>query len=1044
MSSQLLYRPVCLAVWLIAGYAAEAQYTFNRAIQFTRENGLPVQFIRVVQTGDDGFIWMGSEEGLCRFDGQQFKVWKHDPANPRSLASDRIAAILPEKNRIWVGTSQGISVLDVRSDTFTNYRLDAQGKTAALAPNFDYVISALYKDADGDIWIGTRSCGVWKYIPEQDNFYQYPFSRETYPALVPALGSAETILNVEAHDSTVWVGTTAGLQEINKRDGRVRWYTFPQPNKEYQVNLNAFRRLCYHADGKLYTGSWEAGVNVFDQVTKTLHPLPLRSKTGRELLASPVARIISKNAYELWITTASGFVIYHTGRQEIIFSKKNNAASGEFYGAESIDPEGRAWQTTVYGIQCFDPLMQQFATFSYEHLRDNDWGFAFYIIPDKSGNLLTVCPRICTGIYEFDKQKQSWASFPFPKGRHLTVRGFARKSDGLYIIAADEGLFTWLPGRPLKPFPPIAGLHYRRWGDVRVARDGKIWLCAFDEGLVCLEPGKSGPRIFGIEALGGTAPGGMHHFSNLYEDSWGNIWFSRNNGYGVHLAARDTVLNFIFGSAAYNTATVISSFAEDRLGRVWMNCNNDWLGFAEIMHPEKGLIHKVTMADLGITGRIYQLASDGNVWGYTDQELLRINADDLSISHFNFRYGVRYVDFYHISVLPSGELLFGGRNEIVLAQPGNLQRNREVPIPYVSEIQVLNRPYPYHDPSGNEVLHLKHRENFFSIGFSAKAFTLGNEVQYRYRLSGFDDWTEAGSRRFANYTNVPGGEYVFQLQAANNEGIWNETLLEMPVIVDTVWWATWWFRLATAITAGALLYGIYFFRVTQIRRKARLKADYEKKLANVEMSALLSQMNPHFLFNSLNSIDSYIIRNESKQASEYLNNFARLMRLILQHSRSEYISLADELETLDLYLQMESLRFDHRFRYEIAVEESLRTSAVVIPPMLLQPYLENAIWHGLMHKKDGSEANLLLKISRENDRLHCVIEDNGIGRERSKAIKAAKPGNNHKKSMGMRITRDRLDLLNRLRNVDARVEITDLQDETGQARGTRVELTIPV
>src|SRR4030095_13601090 len=132
----------------------------------------------------------------------------------------------------------------------------------------------------------------------------------------------------------------------------------------------------------------------------------------------------------------------------------------------------------------------------------------------------------------------------------------------------------------------------------------------------------------------------------------------------------------------------------------------------------------------------------------------------------------------------------------------------------------------------------------------------------------------------------------------------------------------------------ALAWWAYRYRIGQIRKKEQLRSQYEKKLANSEMSALLAQMNPHFLFNSLNSIDSYIIKNESGKASEYLNNFARLMRLILQNSRSNYITLKDELETLDLYLQMEDLRFKDKFQYEIKVTEGIDTSSIVIPPML--------------------------------------------------------------------------------------------------------------
>ena len=1031
-------------VWLGVCGIAQAQYKFGQPIQFTRENGLPTNGARGVEAGEDGFIWMGADDGLCRFDGQQFKVWRRDPANPRSLFDNTVFSILPEKDKVWVATGRGISVLDIRADTFKHYQITSTGKAATLTRDFGLDVSVLFKDAAGEIWVGTRTNGLWKYLPESDDFYQYPYPPEAYPAIAPMLDSPKTILSIESDgDSLIWAGTPAGLQQLNKRTGKVRWFTFPQQNKDYQVNVNAFRRLCYHTDGKLYVGSWQASISVFDPKTQTLQPLFLKNKYGSDILQTPIAKILSRNTDELWITTLTGFVVYHTRWREIVFAKYNQPLKNEFYGAESIDKDGRAWQRTLNGIQCFDPLMQQFAQYSYGDIHTGQWGFTFYILPEVTGDGLIVCPRYTDGIYRFDKLSYSWTRFTF--GKMLTVRGFTRRRDGVYLVSAEEGLFTWSPakGSQLQPEKPVEGIRFKRWADALAARDGRVWVCAGGEGLVCLDPAKPKPRIFGPTALGGD----LIWVNCLFEDSRGNIWFSRNDGFGVYATNRDTVFTFIYKNLEKNSFPYVNDFAEDKKGRVWLNSNDGWLGRTDPARPELGVTDKMNLPNKGVPEGMFAIAADanGDIWGYTEKELLKLDAESLELTSFNFQYGVKDVDFYHFSILPSGELLFGGRNDIVLANPTELQRNRELPVPYVTDIQVLNKLRHYPSLYGGELVHLRHWENFFSVAFSAKAFTLGNETRFRYRLSGFDDWTETGNRRFANYTNVPGGEYVFQLQAANNEGIWNETILEVPVFVATAWWATWWLRGLGLLAIGGLIYGIYRYRVDQVRRKARLKAEYEKKLAHVEMSALLAQMNPHFLFNSLNSIDSYIVKNESKKASEYLNNFARLIRLILQHSRSEAVSLADELEALDLYLQMESLRFDRCFHYEIQVDESLRTSSIVIPPMLIQPYLENAIWHGLRHHQKGNcEGNILLKITREGDYLHCIVEDNGIGREKSAELKTGKSNNNHKKSMGMHITRDRLELLNKLRDMDAHVEIIDLKDENGQSKGTRVELTIPV
>ena len=167
------------------------------------------------------------------------------------------------------------------------------------------------------------------------------------------------------------------------------------------------------------------------------------------------------------------------------------------------------------------------------------------------------------------------------------------------------------------------------------------------------------------------------------------------------------------------------------------------------------------------------------------------------------------------------------------------------------------------------------------------------------------------------------------------------------------------------------------------------------------------------------------------------------MRLILQNSRSNYISLKDELEALDLYLQMESLRFQNKFEYEIKVADDINTSSVVIPPMLIQPFVENGIWHGLMHKEDGEIGKVQIDISMRDNKLKCVVQDNGIGRGRAEELKLQKSGN-RKRSMGMQITNDRIEMINKLYGTNTKVKVTDLFNDDGKTNGTKVELEIPV
>jgi LytS/YehU family sensor histidine kinase len=226
-----------------------------------------------------------------------------------------------------------------------------------------------------------------------------------------------------------------------------------------------------------------------------------------------------------------------------------------------------------------------------------------------------------------------------------------------------------------------------------------------------------------------------------------------------------------------------------------------------------------------------------------------------------------------------------------------------------------------------------------------------------------------------------------------------------------------------------------------IRYRITLKTGYEKKMKEIEMRALRAQMNPHFIFNCLGSINRYIVKSDTKTASHYLTKFAKLIRLILDNSASDHISLDVEIQTLQLYLEMESLRFDRGFDYQIQLDEHLPSEMIQLPSMLIQPYVENAIWHGLLQKEE--KGKLWIRFKKINGHiLQAEIEDNGIGRKRAMELKSKNTVK--QKSYGMQISSDRIQIINNLYKLNNSVTVHDLTDETGMASGTKITLKIPV
>jgi sensor histidine kinase YesM len=230
-----------------------------------------------------------------------------------------------------------------------------------------------------------------------------------------------------------------------------------------------------------------------------------------------------------------------------------------------------------------------------------------------------------------------------------------------------------------------------------------------------------------------------------------------------------------------------------------------------------------------------------------------------------------------------------------------------------------------------------------------------------------------------------------------------------------------------------------------IKEKAELEqkeSEFQRKVADISLTALRSQMNPHFIFNCLNSIKLYTIQNETTAASEYLTKFSKLIRLVLENSRNERITLTSELKALELYIEMEAMRFKEKLRYTITVADDVETDYIEIPPLLLQPYVENAIWHGLMHKEEGGHIEIAAAINEKASLLEITITDDGIGRAKAAEIKS-KTATKHR-SYGMKATSDRIALINHVYKAGANVAVHDLVDAEGHPAGTEVTIQIPI
>lgn len=334
---------------------------------------------------------------------------------------------------------------------------------------------------------------------------------------------------------------------------------------------------------------------------------------------------------------------------------------------------------------------------------------------------------------------------------------------------------------------------------------------------------------------------------------------------------------------------------------------------------------------------------------------------------------------------------------------------------------------------------LAYDQNYLLINYGGAAYSNAEKLQYSFMLEGLDTRWRFTDQTSVQYTTLPPGSYTFRVRTMNKDGIWSEDDAVMTFHIAPPFWQTWWFLALMSLLLFVSVGLVLLLSVQRVKRKEQEKVAINKKIAEIELQALRAQMNPHFFFNTLSSIQHYITTNDNDQALKYMSKFAKLMRRIMDNSRKGVISIREELDALKLYLELESLRFKGKFDFELNVEASIDVHYDQIPAMLIQPYVENAILHGIMYKEDKGQ--ITISLSRANEVIKAVVEDNGVGRARAREIKASK--NATHQSSGMDITRERLEILNAANNSNLSVNIIDLTDAQGNATGTRVEVFVP-
>ncbi len=429
------------------------------------------------------------------------------------------------------------------------------------------------------------------------------------------------------------------------------------------------------------------------------------------------------------------------------------------------------------------------------------------------------------------------------------------------------------------------------------------------------------------------------------------------------------------------------------------------------------------------------IESDSIIWGATNSGAFRLKIKNLKEKKFKFNILSSY------NGLPSKEVndielfldkvFFATNNGLAFIDKDEIRKNRTPPKIHIRKLLINNRIVDF-----NFFNQFDADKNTIAIEYIGLSYRKAGDLNYKFRMNGLDTTWVHTKQRIQRFTTLEPGKYSFEVFAQNEDGVWSSEPAVYSFQINKPFYQQWWFLVLAFMLFFASFWIIYKRRINALRKKNLLL----QSINSYKQRILSQQMNPHFIFNTLNSIQYYLLDEDINASLHYLSQFAKLMRQILDNSQRDKITIEEELDALRLYLELESLRFEENFEYKITVDKKINTFEWKILPLLLQPYVENAIKHGLLHKK--GKGLISIKLNMADKKIQCIIEDNGVGRAFT-LNKNQNRGEGHV-SWGAKISSERIALLNSLYGDDIKVIYTDLKDENNQPLGTRVEIFIPV
>ncbi|PWT99093.1 MAG: hypothetical protein C5B52_11175 [Bacteroidetes bacterium] len=1023
--------------------------TRYQALNWNSEQGFYFGRVNCMIQDKYGFLWIGTEKGLNRFDGNHFKLYTNSEKKNNSIPGNYILNIVEDSlHNLWIGSDKGLTRYIMGADTFSL----VVSQNVARAIPFWCTYSKIYclENSSTIVSYDTKTAKKSEVIKFPDSirldirisFSVFDSSTQTFWILPfsPTIGLCKLSLSTgkienlrwncfknipqhqhfaegmcyDANRNCIWINNSEGLIKFNIKDQQFHWIKELDGMVDYGVGIakDVYQRI--------WIGTGSKDILIYDPSTGTVQQLFAEDQNLATRINNMNFRIYcTPNGMAwigYWIAAGKGLTQLIPVSNPVIHygvdgnSPKSMSSTAGRNMVESQD--GKIWISTWGGLNIFDP---RYSTFQV--IKQTDISLNGKKMPNNSldflgastdGNMAFISLLNSGEILTLNIATKEINHVP-------TIRLAETADDNTHYVFTED--------------------KYATMGDA-----GSIFAASRSDGKEAIFLITKSHSI-----LRQMCPFSIGKIDRLVPVN-DEMLFIR----------METQPNLTYRLKNGSLERIITKLDSLQWNDIVQNPkdNSYWVAFSQkIIHYDndfaflKQYDQKDGLPLLDVLS--IQLDLDGNIWSNTERSISRLNVKTGEITTLSQIYGLP-VQSYHGGPIVrdnEGDLYFFGYSGLDRIRPQSMPVFPPTTI-YIKSIDINQEPFQS-NISVMEIdkLHLDYTQNSINISTGTLDYYSKGLNRIRYKLEESAEWQYAPDNYVIHFEKLIPGNYTLEMQASNASNTFSGPTRYLQITIDPAFWNTWWFRTIVAILLVLLVYIIIRLRISQkfklqIERteKEKMLSELQQKTSELEMQVLRAQMNPHFIFNSLNSINRFILQNNRAQASEYLTKFSKLVRLILQNSQAKLITLESELESLALYLDLEALRFDYRFDYKISIAKDLDVEALKIPPLVIQPYVENAIWHGLMHKEEKGQLDI--ELSEEDQLVFIKITDNGIGRNQAELL-ASKSATRHK-SMGLKITSERIDLFRKSGLGDSGVKINDLINPDGKPAGTEVIIRIPV